>query len=35
MIYYVEPKFATDLNTRMFQEITLSYTFFPVKGAAA
>ena len=34
VIYYVEPKFATDLNTRMFQEITLSYTFFPVKNAA-
>ena len=35
VIYYVEPKFATDLNTRTFQEITLSYTFFPVKGGAA
>ena len=35
VIYYVEPKFATDLNTRTFQEVTLSYTFFPVNGAAA
>ena len=35
VIYYVEPKFATDLNTRTFQEITLSYTFFPVKGGAS
>ncbi|MGC1301058.1 MAG: cytochrome c oxidase assembly protein [Caulobacteraceae bacterium] len=29
VIYYVEPKFATDINTRTFQEVTLSYTFFP------
>ncbi len=35
VIYYVEPKFATDLNTRTFQEVTLSYTFFQVKGGAA
>jgi len=36
VIYYVEPGFATDPNTKVFQEITLSYTFFPVKkdGAA-
>ncbi len=32
VIYYVEPKFATDPNTDTFQEITLSYTFFPVKA---
>ena len=38
VIYYVEPKFATDINTRTFQEITLSYTFYPapdVKRATA
>ena len=35
VIYYVEPKFATDVNTETFKEITLSYTFFPVKGAKA
>ena len=38
VIYYVEPKFATDVNTRTFQEITLSYTFYPapdVKAAKA
>ena len=29
VIYYVEPAFASDPNTRTFQEITLSYTFFP------
>ena len=32
VIYYVEPKFATDVNTKTFDEVTLSYTFFPVKG---
>ncbi len=32
VIYYVEPKFATDINTKTFDEVTLSYTFFPVKG---
>ena len=35
VIYYVEPKFATDLNTETFQEVTLSYTFYPVKGGKA
>jgi cytochrome c oxidase assembly protein subunit 11 len=30
VVYFVEPKFATDRNTSAFQEITLSYTFFPV-----
>ena len=34
VIYYVEPKFATDINTRTFQEVTLSYTFFPAKPDA-
>jgi cytochrome c oxidase assembly protein subunit 11 len=32
VIYYVEPKFATDINTKTFDEVTLSYTFFPVKA---
>jgi cytochrome c oxidase assembly protein subunit 11 len=32
VIYYVEPKFATDVNTRTFDEVTLSYTFFPVRS---
>ena len=31
VIYYVEPKFATDVNTETFQEVTLSYTFYPVR----
>ena len=33
VIYYVEPAFASDPNTRSFQEITLSYTFFPAPDA--
>ena len=34
VIYYVDPKFASDPSTSELQEITLSYTFFPVKKAA-
>ena len=34
VIYYVDPKFASDPSTRAFQEVTLSYTFFPRKKAA-
>ena len=34
VIYYVDPKFASDPSTSVFQEVTLSYTFFPVKKAA-
>ena len=29
VIYYVENGFVTDSETRNFQELTLSYTFFP------
>jgi cytochrome c oxidase assembly protein subunit 11 len=29
VVYYVEKGFATDAETRNFQELTLSYTFFP------
>jgi cytochrome c oxidase assembly protein subunit 11 len=32
VIYFVEPAFATDPDTKTFQEVTLSYTFFPVKA---
>ena len=28
VIYYIEPGFSTDRDTREFQEVTLSYTFF-------
>ena len=29
VIYYVDPKFATDSDTSPLQELTLSYTFYP------
>lgn len=29
VIYYVDPKFAQDVDTRRLQEVTLSYTFYP------
>ena len=29
VLYYIDPKFASDVSTRAFQEVTLSYTFFP------
>lgn len=29
VVYVVDPRFATDADTRRFGEITLSYTFFP------
>lgn len=35
VIFYVEPKFASDRNTSAFQEITLSYTYYPSRNAAA
>lgn len=36
VIYFIEPPFATDRETKDFQEITLSYTFFrsPTQAAA-
>ena len=30
VIYFVEPSFATDANTRDYGDITLSYTFVQV-----
>ena len=38
VVYFVEPAFAKDPDTRTFQDIVLSYTFFPatdVKAPAA
>ena len=38
VVYYVDPKFASDPDTRVYQELTLSYTFYPatdVKDGAA
>ncbi len=32
VVYFVDPEFATDFETRGKQELTLSYTFFPSKG---
>jgi cytochrome c oxidase assembly protein subunit 11 len=29
VIYYVDPKFDTDTDTKPLQELTLSYTFYP------
>ena len=35
VVYFVEPAFAKDPDTRTFQEIVLSYTFFPAPGGKA
>lgn len=32
VMYFVDPKIATDPETRNISEITLSYTFYPVDG---
>ena len=29
VLYFVDPKYATDFETKGKQEVTLSYTFFP------
>lgn len=31
MIFYVDPGFAADRDTRLFTDLTLSYTFYPAK----
>lgn len=33
VLYFVDPKFADDINTRNFTDVTLSYTFFPAVDA--
>lgn len=35
MTYFVDPKFASDPETRTMPEVTLSYTFFPVETPKA
>jgi len=34
MIYFVDPEFATDFETKKASEVTLSYTFYPAVDAA-
>ena len=34
VVYFVEPEYATDPDTKGKSEITLSYTFFPVEPSA-
>lgn len=35
VVFYVDPKFATDTDTSALKELTLSYTFFPAPDAKA
>jgi cytochrome c oxidase assembly protein subunit 11 len=35
VLYFVDPKYATDFETRGSTEVTLSYTFFPVEQKRA
>jgi cytochrome c oxidase assembly protein subunit 11 len=35
VVYFVDPKFAADPDTKAYSDVTLSYTFFPVTKAAA
>ncbi|MDO9335752.1 MAG: cytochrome c oxidase assembly protein [Caulobacteraceae bacterium] len=35
VVYFVDPQFATDFETRGKTEVTLSYTFFPVETQQA
>jgi cytochrome c oxidase assembly protein subunit 11 len=35
VVYFVDPKFADDPDTRGFSNVTLSYTFFPAPAPAA
>jgi cytochrome c oxidase assembly protein subunit 11 len=33
VLYFVDPQFADDINTKTITDITLSYTFFPAQDA--
>jgi cytochrome c oxidase assembly protein subunit 11 len=35
VIYYIQPEFAQDRNTRLFQEVVLSYTYFRTEKPGA
>jgi cytochrome c oxidase assembly protein subunit 11 len=32
MVFFIDPKFATDRETRNFTDVALSYTFFPAQS---
>ena len=32
MVYFVDPEYASDFETKGKREVTLSYTFFPADG---
>lgn len=34
VVYFVDPKFASDPETKVFPEVTLSYTFYPSQNGA-
>lgn len=34
MVFYVDPGFASDRDTRLYTDLTLSYTFYPAKADA-
>lgn len=34
VVYFVDPEFADDIDTKGKQDVTLSYTFYPVEGPA-
>jgi cytochrome c oxidase assembly protein subunit 11 len=35
VVYFVDPAYAADPDAKDSQEITLSYTFFPISGPPA
>ncbi len=35
VVYFVDPRFVSDINTKGEQEVTLSYTYFPAVEAPA
>jgi cytochrome c oxidase assembly protein subunit 11 len=35
VLYFIDPKFADDINTKNATDVTLSYTFFPAVGSKA
>ena len=35
VLYFIDPKYASDINTRGKSEVTLSYTFFQTEAQQA